>query len=106
MGWMPVVVPPSVTPTGWGIGQKGDMLAILSGCCEAALYSTTGEGKNTMQCAGCTKRAEGPEGCHTDRERVYWQNVNAPYIVEWVAAWTGVDLHEITVTIEYVEEEE
>jgi hypothetical protein len=86
-----LIIPATLTPTGWGIMQIRSDLTAVSPCCEATVTRMAGRYR---RCADCERGAEAP----TDDG--WWTIATTGNGLErWISEWTGIPEEQIKVDI-------
>lgn len=100
---MEILVHPSTTPRGFGLGNnERDELIILSGCCVTELVAIGGGGDRA--CCSCRKTVM--KGEDIVNSGIFWRDwkdglsvYNVTTMEEWLSAWFGYPLSELKVSI-------
>lgn len=101
---MEILVHPSTTPRGFGLGNnERDELIILSGCCVTELVAIGGGGGDRA-CCSCRKTVM--KGEDIVNSGIFWRDwkdglsvYNVTTMEEWLSAWFGYPLSELKVSI-------
>lgn len=106
---MAVALPPSLTPSGLGIAYDNTRVFVVSQCCSAELDISS---FNRYYCYYCGKGVTvpvcvAPTAWMTSIDLVEEAGddrllVNGEEIMQWLSAWTGIDVEDMEAKVELV----